>query len=183
MSRIGKQPIKVPAGVKISIQGLMYNFEGPKGKVSVPVPRGVKVETKDGVMTVSRDEKVEKSAALWGLTRTLLSNGVVGVTQGFSKTLEINGVGYRAQVQGQEIQLTLGFSHQIKFSLPKGITAAVDKNTVVTLTGADKELVGRLCAQIRALRPVEPYQGKGIRYQGEFVIRKAGKAAGAAKSA
>jgi large subunit ribosomal protein L6 len=183
MSRIGKQPIKVPAGVKVSVQGQAFSFEGPKGKIAHTIPRGVVAVFKDNVITVSRDEAVEKSAALWGLNRTLLANCVQGVAQGFSKTLEINGVGYRAQVQGQEIQFTLGFSHQIKFALPKGVTAAVDKNTVVTLTGADKELVGRLCAQIKALRPVEPYQGKGIRYQGEHVIRKAGKAAGAAKSA
>ena len=183
MSRIGKQPIKVPQGVKVSVQGSTFNFEGPKGKNTHTVPIGISAELKDGTILVKRDEKVENSAALWGLNRTLLSNCVQGVAVGFSKTLEINGVGFRAQVAGQEIQFTLGFSHQIKFLLPKGITAAVDKNTVVTLTGADKELVGRLCAQIRSLRPVEPYQGKGIRYQGEHVIRKAGKAAGAAKSA
>lgn len=183
MSRIGKQPIKLPQGVKVSAQGATFNFEGPKGKISHTLPKGVTAEVKDGALLVKRDEKVANSAALWGLNRTLLANCVHGVAQGFSKTLEINGVGFRAQVAGQEIQFTLGFSHQIKFPLPKGITAAVDKNTVVTLTGADKELVGRLCAQIRALRPVEPYQGKGIRYQGEHVIRKAGKAAGAAKTA
>ena len=177
MSRIGKQPIKVPQGVKVNAQGAAFHFEGPKGKISHTLPKGISAELKDGLLTVKRDENVEKTAALWGLNRTLLANCVHGVTQGFSKTLEINGVGYRAQVQGQEIQFTLGFSHQIKFPLPKGVVAAVDKNTVVTLTGADKELVGRLCAQIRALRPVEPYQGKGIRYQGEYVRKKAGKAA------
>lgn len=183
MSRIGKQPIKVPAGVKISHQNGTYSFEGPKGKVSHKVPRGAKVELKDNVLTVTSDDTVEGAEKLWGLTRTILSNCVVGVSQGFSKTLEINGVGYRAQVQGQDINLTLGFSHPIKFTLPKGVTAVVDKNTVLTVSGADKELVGRLCAQIRGLKPVEPYQGKGVRYQGEHVIRKAGKAAGAAKSA
>ena len=178
MSRIGKQPIKVPSWVKVSVEGNTYKFEGPKGKLARTVPDGVKIDQEGDTITVTPDESVENSRAYWGLVRTLLNNCVQGVNEGFSKTLEINGVGYRAQAQGQVLNLTLGFSHPVAFQLPEGISAKVEKNTVVTISGADKEAVGQVSAEIRGLRPVEPYQGKGIRYQGEYVIRKAGKAAG-----
>ncbi len=134
-------------------------------------------------MNVTRDPAVEGSDALFGLSRTLLANCVHGVHAGYTKGLEINGVGYRAAVQGQALNLTLGFSHPVVYNLPQGITAKVDANTKITITGADKELVGSVSAQIRGLKPVEPYQGKGIRYAGEFVRRKAGKAAGATGAA
>lgn len=180
MSRIGKQSIKIPAGVKVSAKGNVYNFEGPKGKLSHTVPHGISVKIEGDHMFVTRDDKVEGAAALHGLTRTLLSNCVHGVHTGYSKGLEINGVGYRAAVQGQTLNLTLGFSHPVVFTLPTGITAKVDANTKISVSGADKHLVGAVSAEIRGLKPVEPYQGKGIRYAGEFVRRKAGKAAGAA---
>ncbi len=180
MSRIGKQSIKIPAGVKVSSKGNVFHFEGPKGKLSHIVPTGVVVKVDGDHMYVTRDENVEGAAALHGLTRTLLANCVHGVHAGYSKGLEINGVGYRAAVQGQSLNMTLGFSHPVVFSLPQGIAAKVDQNTKITVSGADKQLVGIVSAEIRGLRPVEPYQGKGIRYAGEHVIRKAGKAAGAA---
>lgn len=180
MSRIGKQSIKVPAGVKVSNKGNLYLFEGPKGKLSHEVPACIKVKVEGDHLYVTRDDKVEGAAALHGLTRTLLSNCVHGVHTGYSKGLEINGVGYRAAVQGQSLNLTLGFSHPVAFTLPTGIAAKVDANTKIMITGADKHLVGKVSAEIRGLKPVEPYQGKGIRYAGEFVRRKAGKAAGAA---
>lgn len=178
MSRIGNAPVKVPSNVKVSNSGNVYNFEGPKGKLSHEVPEGITVSIADGVMTFQRDESVENAAALHGLTRTLMNNCVHGVSEGFEKTLEINGVGYRAQVQGNKINLVLGFSHPVEYPLPEGLSATVEKNTVLTIMGADKQSVGQVAANIRSLRPVEPYQGKGIRYRGEHVIRKAGKAAG-----
>jgi large subunit ribosomal protein L6 len=180
MSRIGKQSIKIPAGVKISNKGEHYYFEGPKGKLDMVLPNGVKVKIEGDHLYVTRDESVEGAPALHGLTRTLLSNCVHGVHAGYTKGLEINGVGYRAAVQGQTINMTLGFSHPVAFTLPVGITAKVDANTKITISGADKQKVGAVSAEIRGLKPVEPYQGKGIRYAGEFVRRKAGKAAGAA---
>ena len=178
MSRIGSQIIKVPSGVKVFEKDGMYHVEGPKGKLCTKIPKGISVELKDGVIQVHRDDSVEGASALHGLIRTLINNNVHGVSEGFSKTLEINGVGYRAQVQGTNVNLTLGFSHPLAHPLPTGVTAKVEKNTVLTITGSDKEVVGQVAAEIRAYRPVEPYQGKGIRYQGERVIRKAGKAAG-----
>lgn len=180
MSRIGKQSIKIPAGVKVTAKGNVYSFEGPKGKLSHKVPAGVTVKIEGDHVYVSRDESVENAAALHGLTRTLLANCVHGVHSGYSKGLEINGVGYRAAVQGQNLNLTLGFSHPVVYAMPVGISAKVDANTKITVSGADKQQVGAVSAQIRGLRPVEPYQGKGIRYAGEVVVRKAGKAAGAA---
>ena len=180
MSRIGKQPIKIPAGVKVNAKGNEVHFEGPKGKLMRVIPKGVSVKMDKDHINVERDDSVEGAPALHGLTRTLLNNCVHGVHAGFSKTLEINGVGFRAAVQGSAVNFTLGFSHPVVFVLPAGITAKVDANTKVTVSGADKELVGTVSAKIRGLRPVEPYQGKGIRYAGEYVRRKAGKAAGAA---
>ena len=180
MSRIGKQPIKIPGGVKVSNKDGVYYFEGPKGKLSHKIPVGVSVKVNGDQIILGKDDKVENSDALFGLTRTLLHNCVSGVHGGFSKNLEINGVGYRAAVQGQTLNLTLGFSHPVVFQLPQGITAKVDQNTKIALAGADKELLGAVAAQVRGLKPVEPYQGKGIRYANEVVKRKAGKAAGAA---
>jgi large subunit ribosomal protein L6 len=181
MSRIGKQSIKIPAGVKVSSKENVFNFEGPKGKLSHEVPHGIIVKVDGDHMNVTRDENVEGAPALHGLTRTLLANCVHGVSAGYTKGLEINGVGYRAAVQGQTLNLTLGFSHPVVFTLPTGIAAKVDANTKITISGADKHLVGLVSAKIRGLKPVEPYQGKGIRYAGEVVVRKAGKAAGAGK--
>ncbi len=178
MSRIGKQPIKIPSGIKVRAEGATMHFEGPKGKLSHTVPKGIKADIKDTNIVVAVDEVSKKTPALFGLTRTLLSNCVEGVSQGFTKILEINGIGYRAQAQGSVINLTLGFSHPVQFPLAEGLTAKVEKNTTLHIMGADKELVGRTAAKIKSLRPVEPYQGKGIRYRNEHVIRKQGKSAG-----
>jgi large subunit ribosomal protein L6 len=179
MSRIGKQSIKIPTGVKVSNKDNVFNFEGPKGKLSHTIPNGITLKIDGDHINVTRDDSVEGAPALHGLTRTLVANSVHGVHTGYTKGLEINGVGYRASVQGQTLNLTLGFSHPVVFNLPVGITAKVDANTKITLSGADKKAVGEVAAQVRGLKPVEPYQGKGIRYAGEHVIRKAGKAAGA----
>lgn len=183
MSRIGRMPIKIPAGVKIAAQGDVFHFEGPKGKLQRKLPKGVKAKLDKELLTLERDDVVENAGALHGLTRTIFHNCVHGVHTGFTKSLEINGVGYRASVQGATLNLTLGFSHPVIFQLPTGITAKVDANTKITLSGADNELLGSTAAKIRDLKKVEPYQGKGIRYAGEFVRRKAGKAAGAGAGA
>lgn len=178
MSRIGKLPVKIPSGVKVNQEGNVFHFQGPKGKISREVPLGVKVTVVGEEIQFEKDEKVENSSALFGLTRALFNNAVIGVHTGFEKKLEINGVGYRAQVKGSSVNLVLGFSHPVEFPLPEGVTAKVEANTKLSILGVDKEQVGAVAAKIKDLRPVEPYQGKGIRYAGEHVIRKAGKAAG-----
>lgn len=176
MSRIGKKPIKMPAGVKLNVKGNHLSVEGPKGKLDGILPAGLKVVTEASQVTVQIAEESKKSDQLHGLGRTLLSNMIDGVTTGFSKTLEITGVGYRAEVKGTNVNMTLGFSHPVVFALPKGITAEVEKQTKITIKGADKQMVGLVAAQIRALKPPEPYQGKGIKYSDEVIRRKEGKA-------
>lgn len=179
MSRVGKMSIKVPAGVKVDIKDVLVKVEGPKGKLSHTLPAGVKVKVEAGVINVTRDDSVPNAASLHGLTRTLVYNMVHGVSQGFSRELEIVGVGYRAQTKGNVLNMTLGYSHPVDYKLPEGIQAKVDGNTKVTITGADKMLVGLVAAKIRAFKAPEPYQGKGIKYANEVIIRKQGKAAGA----
>jgi large subunit ribosomal protein L6 len=179
MSRVGKQPIKIPSGVKIDLKNSDLKVEGSKGKLFHKIPNGALIKNENGVLTVTSDPKVEGSAALHGLTRTLVSNMVHGVSQGFSKELEIIGVGFRAQAKGNVLNLTLGYSHQIDYKLPEGIQAKVDGNTKITVTGADKMLVGMVAAKIRSFKMPEPYKGKGIKYSNEHIVRKQGKAAGA----
>lgn len=179
MSRVGKLPIKVLQGVKVEIKDRLVKVEGPKGKLSHTLPEGVAVKLEGGAVLVTRDEKQPNAAALHGLTRTLVHNMVHGVHTGFSKELEIVGVGYRAAMKGQTLSLTLGYSHAIDYELPQGITGKVDANTKVTVSGADKMLVGLVAAKIRGFKKPEPYQGKGVRYANEHIIRKQGKAAGA----
>ncbi len=176
MSRIGKKSIKLPAGVKVSATGTHVHVEGPKGKLDAIIPDAI--ELKQGTGEVSLVIKTDSRAAssLHGLARTLVANMVEGVTNEFAKTLEINGVGYRAEVKGQNINLTLGFSHPVVFELPKTVKAEVEKQTKITLKGPDKQLVGQVAAQIRDLKPPEPYQGKGIKYSDEVIRRKEGKA-------
>ena len=176
MSRIGKLPIELPSGVKVNLRGLEIEVSGTKGTLKRELPSGVKVEVTDGNIAVSPADASRKARALHGLTRTLINNMVVGVTNGYSKVLEISGVGYRADVKGDTLNLSLGYSHPIAFKLPKGIEAAVDKQNRITLTGIDKELLGLTAAQIRDFRRCEPYKGKGIRYADEVVRRKVGKA-------
>lgn len=180
MSRIGKLPIPLPQGVKINVDGSSIHVEGAKGKLDLSVDPSMSVETVDGKVVVRRKDDSRRSRGVHGLTRKLLANMVEGVSKGFSQTLEINGVGYRAEVKGSAIQLALGFSHPIVFQLPPGVSAKVDKQTVITLESVDRQILGETAAMIRGLRPPEPYKGKGVKYAEETIRRKAGKAAGAA---
>ncbi len=176
MPRIGKLPIEIPQKVKVGIQGPTVKVEGPLGSLERTF-RGVKFTSDSKNVKVEPVDGSRVARALWGLSRTLLSNMVTGVSKGFERVLEINGVGYRAEVKGQELTLTLGKSHPVVFNLPKGVKAEVDKQTILKLTGVDKELLGQTAAKIRSFRPPEPYKGKGVKYQEETIRRKAGKAA------
>jgi large subunit ribosomal protein L6 len=181
MSRLGKQPVQIPNGVKAAYQSGLLKIEGPKGKLSMPIPVGVDLVVEQAKITVNRRSDSAEHKAKHGLVRTLIANLVTGVTTGYERKLEIVGVGYRAAVKGKFLNLTLGFSHPVDFPIPEGLTVKVEANTGVVLQGADKALVGETAAKIRALRPPEPYQGKGIKYAGEVIRRKAGKAAAGAK--
>lgn len=176
MSRIGKMPITVPAGVTVTIENNFVTVKGLKGELSRQINKNMKLTLDNGVLTVERPSDEKEDRAMHGLSRTLINNMIIGVTQGFSKTLEINGVGYRAAKQGQNINFTLGFSHPVVKEPPAGITFEVPAPNKIVVSGADKEVVGAVAAEIRTLRPPEPYKGKGIRYEGEFVRRKIGKA-------
>lgn len=177
MSRIGKKAITVPEKVEVTVNGKSVSVKGPNGQLSYEVNDGVNVEKADKSVLVTIAESTNKNRALWGLTRTLIDNMVVGVTKGFTKSLEFNGVGYKAAVQGDVLTLSLGFSHSVEYKLPKGVTAKVNKN-VIDFTGASKELVGFVAAKVRSFRPPEPYKGKGLKYIDEVIIRKAGKTGG-----
>ncbi len=179
MSRIGRQPIPVPQGVKVQVSPSAVEVQGPKGKLTVPLPPGIKFEQKDGTLLAVRENDEQK--ALHGLARALVANAVRGVTQGFRKELDVVGVGYRAEVKGKNVVLNLGYSHPIEFRIPEGIQIAVDKQTHLVVSGVDKGLVGQVAANLRALRPPDPYKQKGIRITGERLKKKAGKA-GAAKT-
>jgi large subunit ribosomal protein L6 len=179
MSRIGKLPIPIPQGVKVKLDGSAVHVEGPKGKLDFTVDSSMSIETSDGKIVVKRNDDTRRSRGVHGLTRKLIANMVHGVHQGFSQVLEINGVGYRAEVKGAVINLALGYSHPIVFQLPEGISAKVDKQTVITLEGVDRQLLGETASMIRGLRPPEPYKGKGVKYAEETIRRKAGTAAGA----
>ncbi|MGD8561443.1 MAG: 50S ribosomal protein L6 [Desulfarculaceae bacterium] len=176
MSRVGKQPVELPKGVEAKIAGQKVEIKGPKGLLSREFHSLVEVSQDDGRLQVKPREESQKARALWGLTRSLLNNMVTGVSQGFSRVLEINGVGYRAELSGATLKMSLGYSHPVVFELPKGISGQVEKNTVLTLSGIDKELLGQTAATIRAFRPPEPYKGKGIKYAEEVIRRKVGKA-------
>jgi large subunit ribosomal protein L6 len=175
MSRVGKAPIPVPTGVDIDLQGTHMVVKGGKGALELDVHPEMEVKIVDGVVTVHRPSDQTRHRALHGLTRSLINNMVVGVSAGFSKELELVGVGYRAQMQGADLQLNLGFSHPIKYSPPPGVTIEIPEPGRITVSSHDKELVGRVASQIRKFRPPEPYKGKGILYKGERVKRKAGK--------
>jgi large subunit ribosomal protein L6 len=176
MSRIGKRPIPLPPKVDITISGQQVSVKGPKGELSRVLPAEVEVVQDGGTLLVNRRNDSRVARQRHGLSRTLVANMVEGVAQGFQRRLEIQGVGYRAQAQGKNLTLTVGYSHPVQFEAPDGIQFAVENNTNVIVTGIDKELVGNISAKIRSVRPPEPYKGKGIRYAGEFVRRKAGKA-------
>ena len=174
MSRIGNKPIPLPSGIKIAVAADKIEVQGPKGKMSVLVPRGVSFEQKDGILNVKR--LAEEHRAVHGLARALVANAVQGVTQGFKKEMDIVGVGYRAELKGKIINFALGKSHPIEFPVPEGIQIAVDKQTHLVISGADKGQVGQVAADIRSLRPPDPYKQKGIRITGERLKKKAGKA-------
>jgi large subunit ribosomal protein L6 len=177
MSRIGQAPITIPSGVSISIVGRTITVNGPKGELQKSFPEGVDFQQDDGVLTVTRSSETPEVRALHGLARSLVANMVQGVTEGFEKRLEIHGVGYRAAKQGNDIELSVGFSHTVKFPAPKGIEFDVPQPTRISVRGIDKELVGQTAAEIRAVKKPEPYKAKGIRYEGEYIRRKGGKAA------
>jgi large subunit ribosomal protein L6 len=176
MSRVGKKPIPLPKGVKINIGSEML-VEGPKGKLHVPIPDGISVRQADGTLEILRDS--DQRAALHGLTRALAAAAVQGVSTGFTRELDITGTGYRADVKGKIATFTLGYSHPIELLLPEGVDLKIDKQTHLVLSGYDKQMVGQVAANIRALRPPDPYKNKGVRYTGELLRKKAGKTAGA----
>ena len=179
MSRIGKQPIVVPQGVKVQIDDRTVRAEGPKGKLSQPVPAGLTAKLDNGHLVITREGDDRTVRAIHGLTRALVANMVHGVKDGFERKLEIVGIGYRAQLQGRNIQLALGYSHPIIFPLPETITADIERQVSITLRGPDKALLGETAAKLRSLRKPDPYKGKGIKYSDEVIRRKVGKKAGA----
>ena len=177
MSRIGKKPIEVPAGVIVSLDPGRVTVSGPKGELRQEVPQRMQIAQEEGTITVTRPTERGEDRALHGLTRTLIANMVEGVTNGFQKRLEIQGVGYRASLRGTDLELNVGFSHSVVLKAPQGITFEVPTPTEVIVKGIDKQQVGQLAAEVRKVRPPEPYKGKGIRYEGEYVRRKVGKRA------
>jgi large subunit ribosomal protein L6 len=186
MSRIGKKPVAIPSGVTVEVKGSTVSVKGTKGELSYVFLPEVAVVVGDGAVTVTRSDDSDDARARHGLTRQLINNMIIGVSQGFEKRLEIIGVGYKAQAKGKSVTLNLGFSHSIEYAAPEGVQIVQDEKNknLLIITGADKQRVGQAAAEIRSYRPPEPYKGKGIRYTDEVVIRKAGKAAGAgAKSA
>jgi large subunit ribosomal protein L6 len=176
-------PISIPDGVKVALEDGAIRVEGPKGKLRTEVLQGIQIKLEGNQLRVVRDGEERNLKALHGLTRKLVANMIEGVSRGFSRVLEINGVGYRAEVKGTDLHLTLGFSHPVVFPLPPGVTAAVERQIIVSLQSADREILGKTAAMIRGLKPPEPYKGKGIKYREEVIQRKAGKAVGAAGSA
>jgi len=176
MSRIGKKPIVIPSGVKIEISGPDVTVTGPKGSLKQTIVAGLNIQVNGNELLVLTENQSRKARSFQGLTRSLLANMVQGVSEGVKKVLEISGLGYKAELDGSTLVLNLGYSHPVRFSLPEGITASVEKNTIVTISGIDKQKIGQVAANIRATRKPEPYKGKGIRYSGEKIRRKAGKA-------
>lgn len=174
MSRIGKKPVAIPKGVTVQVNGLTVSAKGPKGELAVALPQGIKAEAKDGAVVVSCVEDTAEGRSRHGLIRSLIANMVVGVEKGYTIDLELQGVGFRAAVQGSKLTMNLGYSSPVVFEAPKGITVSV-KESVITVSGSDKQLVGDVAARIRSFYPPEPYKGKGVRYKGEHVRRKAGK--------
>lgn len=175
MSRIGSKAIEIPDGVSATIEGQSVSAKGPKGELSVSLADVIAAEMTDEGIKVSPRDDTKRTTAMWGLHRTLVSNIVIGVAEGFTKILEINGVGYRAQVQGSNLQLQLGLSHDVVYQVPEGIKIECPTQTQIIVSGIDKQLVGQVAAEVRAFRPPEPYKGKGIKYQDEYIFRKEGK--------
>jgi large subunit ribosomal protein L6 len=175
MSRIGKKPVPVPAGVTATVEGGKISVKGPKGSLSMPTVDDISYTVNDGAIAVMPANETKRARAFWGMQRTMVSNLVVGVSEGFTKVLEITGVGYRANVQGSNLKLQLGYSHDVDFPIPDGIVIKTPDQTTVEISGADRQQVGQVAAEIRRWRKPEPYKGKGIKYRGEFIFRKEGK--------
>lgn len=175
MSRVGKNPVTVPDGIDIQIVDQLVRAKGKLGELSITLPREVAISQEDNLLWVKPREKSKRAEAMWGTSQALLTNLVTGVSQGFSKTLDITGVGYRAAVQGKNLNLQLGYSHDINYQIPEGIEIKCESQTTIEISGADKQAVGQVAAEIRAFRKPEPYKGKGIRYRGEQIRRKEGK--------
>jgi large subunit ribosomal protein L6 len=175
MSRIGKQPVAIPSGVTVQVDGRDVRVKGPKGEVANRIPAEITARVDDGQVLVERAGDAPRDKAMHGLARSLVANMVAGVTEGFTKRLEIVGVGYRAEASGETVRLNLGYSHPIQYPVPKGIEVKTPSPTVIEVSGADRQVVGQVAAELRGLRPTEPYKGKGIKYEGEHVRRKAGK--------
>ena len=175
MSRIGKNPVSVPANVQAEVSGQTVKVKGPKGELSVTLPEDVKIEKDGSALKVTPREDTQRARAMWGLSRTLVANQIKGVVDGYSETLEIHGVGFRAALKGKELNLQLGFSHDVDVPVPEGIEVKTPDQTTIVISGIDKQAVGQLAAEIRRWRKPEPYKGKGIRYSDEYVFRKEGK--------
>jgi large subunit ribosomal protein L6 len=175
MSRIGKKPVAVPGGVTAAVNGQEVKVKGPKGELKHVLAENMVAKLENDGIEIAMREDTKEARAMWGMSRTLVANLVAGVTEGFSKRLEITGVGYRAAVQGSDLQLQLGYSHDIAYPIPQGIQIACPKPTEIVVTGIDKQQVGQVAAEIRQFRPPEPYKGKGIKYAGEYILRKEGK--------
>jgi large subunit ribosomal protein L6 len=175
MSRIGKKPVAIPSGVTARVNGQEVSMKGPKGELKHMLADQLVAKLENNELDVSMREDTKEARSMWGMSRTMVANLITGVTEGFTKKLEITGVGYRAAVQGQNVQLQLGYSHDVLFPIPQGIQVVCPKPTEIVITGIDKQKVGQVAAELRRFRPPEPYKGKGVRYAGEYILRKEGK--------
>ena len=175
MSKIGKRPVAIPSGVTAAVEGQRVKLKGPKGELSLVLTDEVGAKVDAGAITVERRGDTKRHRAIWGMSRALIANLVTGVTKGYEKKLEISGVGYRAQLQGKNLQLALGYSHEVLYPIPDGITVVTPKPTEIIISGTDKQRVGQVAAEIREYRPPEPYKGKGVKYSDEYIFRKEGK--------
>ena len=175
MSRIGKKPVPIPSGVTANVEGQTVKVKGPKGQLQVVLPDDVTVKMDNGQVKVDPRNETKRARSMWGTSRTLVNNLVTGVTKGYERKLEITGVGYRAALQGKNLQIALGYSHDVIFPIPEGIAIVTPKPTEILITGIDKQKVGQVAAEIRAFRPPEPYKGKGVKYSDEYIFRKEGK--------
>jgi large subunit ribosomal protein L6 len=175
MSRIGKKAVPVPSGVTASVEGQTVKMKGPKGALQYVVPDEIVVKLDNGAIKVDPRSDTKRALSMWGTSRTLVANLIAGVTKGFENKLEITGVGYRASIQGKNLQIALGYSHDVIYPIPEGIAIATPKPTEIVITGIDKQKVGQVAAEIRGFRPPEPYKGKGVKYAGEYIFRKEGK--------
>jgi large subunit ribosomal protein L6 len=175
MSRIGKKPVPIPSGVTANIEGQTIKLKGPKGALQLMLHEDVAAKVEDGSVKIDPRTETDRARAMWGLSRSLVANLVVGVTKGYERKLEITGVGYRAAVQGRNLQILLGYSHEINYAIPEGNTIVTPRPIEIIITGIDKQKVGQVAAEIRAFRKPEPYKGKGVRYAGEYILRKEGK--------